>query len=186
MVVAVFVVQALIWIQLEFTWYPEDYALLLPETGTEVTQDEFISIIAGMTEHATWSNRVLELGSLNLILLLMRILEMCTRHPRLAFITKTLAKSIDNLMPYGLLALLFIIAFGYAGTLLFGQTQSDFVTISFAVLKMWNMLLGDFDTAVRRDVMPVRNPLPAKAPLLLSFRRCDRSICKAQIMTGLK
>ena len=131
-----------------FSWYPQDYALLLPSEGSLVSQDDFISIISGMTEHAIWSKFVLQLGSVNLILLLLRILQMCQKHPALAFITKTLAKSLDNLVPFGILFVLFIVSFSFAGTFLFGQTDGDFVAMELAVIKMWNMLLGDFDTGM--------------------------------------
>ena len=45
-VVAIFVVQCVIWSLLEHSWYPEDYELLLPSTratgNTTVSQDDFI------------------------------------------------------------------------------------------------------------------------------------------------
>ena len=45
----------------------------------------------------------------------------------------------------------FMLAFAYSGVMLFGNQYSDFVGLQVALLKMWNMLLGDFDTGMYMD-----------------------------------
>ena len=156
LVVLIFAIQAIYWIQLEFVWYQNDYEMLLPnyyikEGNNSVTQDGFITIIRRMSEHAADANFVLRLGAINLILLLMRFIKQSALHPRLAFLVTTIKISFESLPAFALLFLSFMLAFSYAGTLLFGNRQDDFVGIWLGLIKMWNMLLGDFDTEMYMD-----------------------------------
>ena len=158
-VVFIFVIQALIWYLLEFVWLPSDYAILgavpaadqIKAANHTVTQDDFIEIITSMTEHSGMADLVLKLGAINCILLLIRFIKMARLHPKTAFLTQTIVESAETMMPFGVLFLMFMTAFAYAGVLLFGQKNQDFITIMFAILKMWNMLLGDFDTEMYMD-----------------------------------
>ena len=91
---------------------------------------------------------VLKLGSIELVLLLMRLIKESRLHPRLAFITETLGEAMGQLIPFGVLFSCFMYSFSYAGIFLFGQDIPDFVSFAPAVLKLWNMLLGDFDSGM--------------------------------------
>ena len=42
-------------------------------------------------------------------------------------------------------------AFAYASVWLFGQDSEEFTSVLIAMLTLWNMLLGDFDTEMYRE-----------------------------------
>ena len=116
------------------------------EVNATITQDDFINIITDMTVNSERAQVVLKMAAVNLICLLLRLVKQCRLHPRLAFVTSTVELATQALLPFFLVFGMFLCAFAYAGIFLFGQEELDFVNMSYAVLKMWNMLLGDFDT----------------------------------------
>ena len=82
------------------TWRRTQDLLGLDDIADKVSQDEFIALIDSMTAHSKTADLVLRLGALNVVLLMMRLIKQCALHPKLSFITETLAATAEPIVPF--------------------------------------------------------------------------------------
>ena len=99
--------------------------------------------------------------SLILFVSLLRVIQCTALHPRLALLTGTISKALDDLFHASLLILLLMCTFAAIATWRFGTERADFATFEVSLLSNFMMMFGNFpeDWAGMEFATPLRTEL---------------------------
>eukprot|EP01050_Picozoa_sp_SAG11_P006945 SAG11_NODE_562_length_8523_cov_38.875356_4_plen_121_part_00 len=101
-------------------------------------------MIESMESAVNLSVTLRRLAAVSQIMLAIRLIKSCRKHPRLSFITDTLIRSTIQLKPFMFIFTILCFVWATAGQILFGAAVQAFQGYR-VIATMFNMLLGDFD-----------------------------------------
>lgn len=110
-----------------------------------VTRSDIVESSNRMAEAVTQAEMTRTTSVLVMLCHIVCFFQALSYHPRLSFITSTLEKAWDSLVPFFFVFVIVYVAFAQMGTLLFGSEISQFRTMSRACIELFNMLLGEFE-----------------------------------------
>ena len=76
---------------------------------------------------------------------LLRLFKGFARQPRLALVTKTMVKSVSDLVHFGLVFFSVFGTFAIGALSAFGRDMPEFSTWFHSLTSCWRLVMGDFD-----------------------------------------
>jgi hypothetical protein len=129
------------------------YSSHLSEAFGILTEDEEKAIpprwlmifVLEMAEVIEINHTIRTMGAVLLIMLVLRVIKMCQYHPKLYFITRTIAMASEQLVPFGLVFCIIQYCFAAAAIALFGPNIAGLRDMTSAVLTIFDLLNGEFE-----------------------------------------
>merc|ERR1719359_1273469 len=89
---------------------------------------------------------LLQIGTSDYTLVVMfRFFKAFRAQPRLAIVTTTLYNASGDMFHFCLVMLTIFMSYAMAGVILLGQSSADFMSLDFAVMTCFEMIMGDFE-----------------------------------------
>ena len=120
----------------------------------EVDRAGIIAFSQHMSDAITFSVLTRTLSVVVMLSYLMNFFKALSLHPRLSFISETMALAWDSLGPFFFVFFVVYLAFAQMGNLLFGSEMESFIGLSASLVTLFNMLLGDFDWEAMNETSP--------------------------------
>ncbi|EKX42859.1 hypothetical protein GUITHDRAFT_140993 [Guillardia theta CCMP2712] len=115
-----------------------------PEVSIESKKVSFFRYVSDLLSTIEWEASLNTLCNIILVVNLLRVIQCTSLHPRLALLTGTLQRALDDLWHAALLTGVLMMCFAGIATWKFGNTRDDFGTFEVALQTEFEMLFGQF------------------------------------------